>query len=128
MRTDGDRLDLYFGTIKVGVVTGVAGDFPNLWGRLTCGPALKQSGCAAVARLVRFLALNRVSTRLADQEPGHTSRVREAVDAELEARFADYAESEDWHMIDTQGRKRPILCPILRWDGEIVWRWNPGSG
>ena len=20
----------------------------------------------------------------------------------------------------------PILCPIFRGDGEIVWRWNPG--
>jgi hypothetical protein len=125
---DGDRFDLYFGPLKVGVVTRTDSDFPNLWGGITYDPALSEQRSPEVTRFVKFVALNRESIRLLDMEHEHdTSREQEAVNAELEAQYMDYVESEDWHLIDEQGRVLPILCPILRGDGEIVWRWNPGG-
>jgi hypothetical protein len=126
---DGDRFDLYFGSLKVGVVTQSNSDFPNLWGNIAYDPALVEPRSAELARFVKFVVLNRESTRLLDREHEHdTSREQEAVGAELAAHYMDFVESEDWHLIDNQGRLLPILCPILRGDGEIVWRWNPGEG
>jgi hypothetical protein len=95
----GNRFDLCFGSLKVGVVTQTDSDFPNLWGSLTYDPALANPQSAEVARLAKFVALNRESTRLVDMEyETDTSREQEVVNAELEAHYADYLESEDWHL------------------------------
>ena len=78
------------------------------------------------SRFVRFLELERESTRLLELEPEQdTSREQAAVNAELEAHYLDYIESEQWHLIDAAGTRHPILCPILHGPGGIVWRWNP---
>ncbi len=122
------RYDLYFGSLKVGVVTQTDSDFPNLWGSITYEPTVLKRQSAETSRLARFVELNRESTRLADlEDQQEASREQEAVSAELEANFMDYVESEDWLLIDERGRELPILCPILRDPGEIVWRWNPRS-
>jgi hypothetical protein len=56
------------------------------------------------------------------------SREQAVVGAELEAGYMDFIESEDWRLVERLGRELPILCPILRGDEELVWRWNPGRG
>lgn len=123
---DGERYDLYFGSLKVGVVTQADGDFPNLWGTIAYDPALSDPQSPEAVRLTRFISLNKESTRLMDLEDERdTSREQEAVNAELEADYAVYVESEEWRLIDGRRLELPILCPILREDGEIVWRWNP---
>jgi hypothetical protein len=126
---DGNHFDLYFGALKVGVVTQSASDFPNLWGTIAYDPSLAEPRSAEVVRFVKFVVLNQESTRLMDMEhePG-MPREQEALCAELEAHFNDYIESEEWHLIDKQGQRLPILCPILRGSDEIVWRWNAGGG
>lgn len=124
---DGERFDLFFGPLRVGVVTQVDSDFPNLWGAVTYDPALSEPQSPEAARLARFVALNKESTRLLDMEHERdSSRERAAVDAQLEADYLDCVESEEWRLVDARGRDLPILCPILRGDGEIVWRWDPG--
>jgi hypothetical protein len=40
----------------------------------------------------------------------------------------DHPHLWQWHLIDEPGQRLPILCPILRGNGEIEWRWNPGGG
>ena len=125
----GDRYLLYFGLLKIGVVTETDSDFPNLWGEIAEEPELAEPRTDEIVRLARFLALNREATRLADLEDAQSmGPEQEAVNAELETRSTDDIESEDWHLIDELGRKMPILCPILRGPIEIVWRWNPGRG
>jgi hypothetical protein len=124
----GKRLDLVFGSIKVGVVTPTDSDFPNLWGDITYHPALANPQSPEAARIAKFVALNQESTRLVDMEHEQdVSRELAAVNAELEG-YQDYIESEDWYLIDADGRRHPILCPVLRGPGEIVWRWGlPGK-
>lgn len=113
---------LYFGPLKIGRVIQTDSDFPNLWGNITYDPAL---GNPQMAEVSRFIALNRECTRLADMEQeSDIFQEQEAVNTELEAYYLSYVESEDWHLIDEQGDKLPILCPIFRGDSEIVWRWN----
>ena len=45
---------------------------------------------------------------------------------QLEA-FNDYIETDDLVLVAESGKRLPILCPILRHGGEIVWRWNPSD-
>jgi hypothetical protein len=95
---DSDRFDLYFGSLKVGVVTQSVSDFPNLWGNIAYDPSLSGPQSAQVARFFKFVVLNQESARLLDMEHEHDiSREQEAVDAELEAHYKDYIESEQWH-------------------------------
>ncbi len=123
----GKRYELYFGSLRVGVVTQTASDFPNLWGDLAYDRSVLERQSEEAARFCKFVELNHESTRLVDLEDKQdTSREQEAVSAELVAHYMDYVESEEWHLLDEGGRKLPILCPILNGSGEIVWRWNPG--
>ncbi len=114
----GARYELYFGPLRLGSVVQTDSDFPNLSGQITYDAAIGQSGSPEVTRLARFVALNRESNRLTNQ-PSEQA----ALDAALQT-YADYIESEDWRLIDEQGREHPILCPVLCWDDYIVWRWN----
>jgi hypothetical protein len=129
-RMDGGRFDLYFGPLKVGVVIQTDSDFPNLWGALAVDPSLSEQASAEAARLLEFIALDRESSRLRDlEDEGDTSPERErqceALEAKLSDRFGDFIETDRWHLVDENGRVLKILCPVLRCDGEIVWRWNP---
>jgi hypothetical protein len=124
---DDERYDLYFGSLKVGVVTETDGDFPNLFGTIVYEPWVSSPQSPEEERLARFVALNKKSTRLMDiGDHVEVACEREAVNAELEAGFTDYnVWSEKWWLVDRGGRKLPVLCPILRGDGDLVWRWDP---
>jgi hypothetical protein len=107
----GKQYDLVFGTHKIGVVTETGSDFPNLSGTIEYDPALATLRSQKAARLVRFIAFMRESTRLLD----------------LDA-YTDYIDSEDWYLIDGDGSWIPVMCPIFHGSGEIVWRWDvPGK-
>lgn len=126
---DGDRYDLYFGALKVGVVLQTDSDFPNLLGTVVYEPWLAQPQSSEAIRLTRFVALNKESTRLVDVEHEEDiSREQAAVNAELEAEYMDYVESEQWRLVDRSGRELPIPCPIFRGKGDLVWRWELGRG
>jgi hypothetical protein len=119
-----NQYELYFGAMKIGVIDQIDSDFPNLWGKITYDPALSEPRSEAGARLLRFVALNQESIRLAELEKEQESEREKAVNDELAADFNDLIESEDWRLIDAHGQAHPILCPILRDSGEIVWRWG----
>jgi hypothetical protein len=119
------RYDLYLGDLKVGVVTEEDMDFPNLWGRIEYDESLSRSKAGEAFRLARFLELSRESIRLVDTEHEQdVSKELDVLNAQLEE-YQDYVETDDWFLVDEKGIKHPILCPIFRHCGEIVWRWNP---
>jgi hypothetical protein len=123
---DGERYDLFFGSLKVGLVTQTGSDFPNVSGTIAYEPWLSSPQAPEAVRFARFVALNKESTRLVDMEHEvDTFREQAAINAELEAGFMDYVESEEWRLIDRSGRELPILCPVLHGDGDLVWRWDP---
>jgi hypothetical protein len=117
---NGERYDLVFGSLKVGVVRQTDSDFPNLWGEIIYDPGLENAQSPKVRRFVQFVSLNRESTRLIDMEHEQdVSRELAAVNAELE-KYLDYIESEDWYLIAKDGRCVAIMAPILRGANEIV--------
>jgi len=125
---DGERYELYFGSLKVGVVTQKDSDFPSLWGTVAYEPWLSSPRSREEERLVRFFALSRESVRLLDMEHDvGTSPEREAVEAEIEARYMDFVESAEWRLVDPAGRELPILCPVPGED-DLVWRWDFDRG
>src|SRR5262245_2828870 len=117
------RYELFFANTKIGIVTEVDADFPNLWGRIEYD-ATFNSPVGASADLSRFITLNRESIRLTElqEDTGGVEADLAAVDSELQ-RYTAYVESEDWRLVDENGNDRPILVPIFR-DSEIIWRWN----
>jgi len=118
------RYELHFRDMKIGDVTEDDADFPNLWGTIAYNKSLECPISEEQKRLARFIELNQDSIRLVDLE--HEQDVSDELDAinkELEA-FNDYIETDDWFLIADNGKTLPILCPILRYDCEIVWRWN----
>jgi hypothetical protein len=124
----GKQYDLVFGTHKIGVVTETGSDFPNLSGTIEYDPALATLRSQKAARLVRFIAFMRESTRLLDlASERDVSRELDGANAELDA-YTDYIDSEDWYLIDGDGSRIPVMCPIFHGSGEIVWRWDvPGK-
>ena len=121
---DGQRYDLLFGKLKVGVVTQTKSDFPNLWGEIVYDRALDKPKSAILRRFVKFILLNRESTRLIDIEhEKDVSHELDAVNTELES-YKDIIESEDWYLQDERGRRVAILSPVLRGESELVWRWD----
>jgi hypothetical protein len=122
---NGESYILYFGSLRVGIVTQTDCDFPNLWGEIEYDPALAEPETFELARLSRFIALNCESTRLLDLEDEEdTDLEQQAISGELDTHYSEFVEAVHWHLIDSQGHDLPILCPILRNAGEIVWRWN----
>ena len=126
---DGDRYDLYFGALKVGVVTRTDSDFPNLWGTIACELWLSSPRSREEERLVRYFALDRECNRLLEVEHEVDNfREQAAIIAEIEAEFMDVVESEEWRLVDGGGGELPILCPGFHDDGGLVWRWGSGRG
>ncbi len=117
--------NLYLGSMRVGCVVEKDSDFPNLRGRIAYDEAVSHPSTNEERRLVEFLELDRESMRLIDVE--HEQDVADelsAINAPLE-KYQDLIETDDWYLVDEQGSKHPIRCPVLRESGEIVWRWNP---
>src|SRR5262249_32939397 len=79
---------------------------------------------ALLRRFVKFILLNRESTRLIDvEDEKDVSAEIATVNTELED-YRDIIESEDWYLEDESGRRVAIMSPILRGESEIVWRWD----
>ena len=104
------RYALFFGPHRVGDVIQGDVDYPDLRGTITYDPALWKPHSAEVARLVKFLSLDRDSSPPPDAEAVAES-------------FEDMIGSEDWHLVDEQGRWSPISCPLLWGERSILWRW-----
>jgi hypothetical protein len=119
------RYNLYLGALKVGSVTEEDKDFPNLWGRIIYDESLLRSNTASAVRLAKFIELSCESIRLVDIElEQDATKELDILNRQLEE-YQDYIDTDDWVLVDENGTKHLILCPILRHGGEIVWRWNP---
>jgi hypothetical protein len=119
------NFSLFLGDCRIGRVAYEDSDFPNVWGRLTVDETLAQPTTPTAQRIARFLELNRAGIRLVDVENERDVSAELAeINRQLES-FNDYVETDDWRLVDDEGQVHPILCPIVRDGGEIVWRWNP---
>jgi hypothetical protein len=117
------QYELYFGALKIGNVFEDDRDFPSWFGRITYAPSFEQSESELARRLARFIGLSFESIALIDANQEGSPELADLL--REEAAFNDVADSKAWHLIDELGSVIPILCPVLRRDGGIVWRWNP---
>jgi hypothetical protein len=119
------QYDLYLATLKIGRVSEDGRDFPNLWGWLEYEQLMRKPTTAIECRVAKFLELGIEEMKLVDVEhEKDVSREIAAHNVQME-QYRDLIESDDWFLIDENGVKSPILCPILREGGNIVWRWRP---
>src|SRR4051812_48284186 len=123
---DQQQYDLYFRSVKVGVVTYLGDDFPNLWGRVEIDPSFAKPATEESIHLARFVELNREEARLRDAEEDEAEEEAAsqlaALETQMEGFVGEYIETNGWYLVDEGGRERPILVPIFHQDGEIVWR------
>lgn len=125
----GERYDLRFGSLQVGIVTHTGSDYPSQRGNIVYTPVVSRSLSDQMARLVKFLNLSRTSTARIDTESDQrVSEPQQAANAELATNYRDFIESEDWRLADASDCELPITCPIFHGDRAITWRWNCGSG
>ena len=118
---------LYLGAMKIGHVVHLDSDFPSLWGTITYPDSVANPKTEEEIRFSRFLKLEQEDIRLIDVEHKEdVTKERSAIEAQMQE-YLDYIETDDWYLIDETGNKHAILCPVLRHDGEIVWRWNPSA-
>ncbi len=118
---------LFLGTLKIGNVTQADSDFPSLWGRIEFENSIAVPETDAARRMARFIELSRHYTRLLETlVEGQESSEQDTINAELEG-YADFIDSDDWHLVDEHGERVPILVPIFHDHDEIVWRWNPAA-
>ncbi|QDT66083.1 hypothetical protein [Calycomorphotria hydatis] len=121
------KYDLCLGSLRIGTVTEADSDFPNLRGVIEYDSMLSRVEVDESRRMSKFIELNCECSRLVDIEDEQDVKAELAsVDEELEA-YEDLISTDDWHLVSEQGDLIPILCPILRFSNEIVWRWNPES-
>ena len=121
---DGDRYDLYFGSLKVGVVTRTDSDFPNLWGTIACEPWLSSPRSREEERLVRYFALDRECNRLLEVEHEVDNfREQAAIIAEIEAEFMDVVEwrSGGW------STAAAVSCPSCAPASTMTAAWCGGG-
>ena len=123
-----ERYELYFGTRRVGAVTLRDSDFPNLWGSIAYDASITRPKSPEDRRMARFVELSIESMRLlmSDEDEDEDDDIN-PVDAELERDFSDLVDTNNWRLIDAQGKVEPILCPAFHPDDEIVWRWSVGD-
>ena len=126
-----ERYELYFGARRVGAVTQLDSDFPNLWGRIAYDASIARPQTPEDQRMARFVELSIESMRLLmgddtydEDDDDDDGGEMNPVDAELEREFMDLVETNGWRLIDAQGKVEPILCPAFHPDDEIVWRWG----
>lgn len=113
------------GDLDVGRVIEIDRDFPNIWGTIARCDWLADPKSDHEKRVARFFELDGESLRLTElKDEGEDSGELDQINARLED-YLDLIESDDWYLLDESSAKRYILCPSIRHDGEIVWRWNP---
>ena len=122
----GERYELYFGTRRVGAVTQLDSDFPNLWGSIVYDASITRPQTPEDQRMARYVELSIESMRLMmgdtyveDDDDDESN----PFEAEIDRDFMDLVETNDWRLIDAQGKVEPILFPVFHPDDEIVWRW-----
>jgi len=111
---------LFLADLEIAGLVEEDADFPNLFGRLS--PLPLDSGHPLAARVEEFLTYSRTANEVMSAE-GEAAWLKYAEAHESE--FTDLIESEEWCLVDGQGRRLYILVPNVLADGGIVWRWNP---
>jgi hypothetical protein len=119
-----EKYQLYFEDFEIGMVESVASDFPNIWGIVQYAKWLSAPRTSQEARIAAFIELNQKSIHFEEiEDEQDVTEDIERINQELKA-YQDFIETEAWYLIDRNGDKSMILCPIFRDDSEIVWRWN----
>ena len=117
--------DLFFRKLKVGVVTYVDSDFPRMFGAISFERSVVKPASDDAIRLARFIELCREQTRLIDvMDKQDVTKELDENNATMTENYLDLMETNDWMLIDENGKILPILCPIFSDDGKIVWYWN----
>jgi len=109
---------LFFGDVELGEVTRENGDFPNCFGRFR--PSLKQDMPAIREEIQRYIDYSIEADRLAQHDPTEC----DCFTATNEHKFLQLIDSDDWYLVDEQGKRSRILVPNFGTEG-IGWRWHP---
>lgn len=107
------KYDLFFQDIMIGKTTVKEYDFPSCFGEF------ELTNMNLPEHINDYISYSIEAQKLMEHDESEWEKFMEA----NEYKYADLIESEDWYLIDEQGKKEEILVPIFEENG-ITWRWN----
>lgn len=107
---------LYFSNIKIGTVTQLDADFPNLSGTYELAASLVGKN----QLFDNYIAYSVQSDTLMSRDMAAWEKFME----QEEHKYQELIDSENWKLIDEDGQPRSILIPIFGEDHRFVWRWS----
>jgi hypothetical protein len=98
-------------------VTAEDSDFPSFFGKYTLSPELDHIG--AMTHVLSYIDYSVRVWPLIEEDR------TDEIDYEVENKFIDLIDSEDWWLLDENGEKTGILIPVFCTDNGINWRLDP---
>ncbi len=118
------KFNLKYADILVGTVIKQNEDFPNLWGRFELVLSEKSLDDKIIIRLAEFIKLSIRESDLVEREHlDDVSKEFEQLNIDIEP-YMDFIESEEWFLVDENGKENKILVPSFKSDNSILWRWG----
>jgi hypothetical protein len=112
-----DWYELFYGSLRVGIVIGQggAGGFPPFWtGMIEYDTNLWDA--APASHLTGYLNLAREAADLAGAHLDTSG-----IGARMKAHYMDVVDSPDWRLIDSRGNTIPIHCPMHHQNDLMSW-------
>jgi len=109
------KYDLFYKEIRLGSITRKGSDFPSLFGQYSLLPFLKLEP----SLLNQYITYSIQANQMMENQ----SKWIEFIEKE-EHKYAELIDSEDWKLIDKDGKSHKTLIPIFCENNEIIWRWN----
>lgn len=107
---------LFFDDHQIGTITKKDEDFLNLFGTYD----LLASTEKAHPFIFQYIQYSIQASMLMGEDE---KKWEEFMEKE-ESKYMDLIETENWHLIDENGKTHKILVPIFHYNNEIIWRWN----
>lgn len=108
---------LYQG-VNLGQITLSDWDFPNLTGAFI--PETAADHPEIRRRVKDYVQFRIEADRLARDTPHSLEEFLNLT----EPAFSDLIDSDEWSLVDEQGRRLRILAPTFSPDGRVTWRWR----
>jgi len=114
---------LYYDTIRIGTLSTLDNEFPNLCGNFSYDEDFMHGDDALTLRIREFLTLQAKTDSLLFCEDTASLKALEALHSLLDT-YDDMSDSIFWCLEDDTHARLSILVPLISEDHTMTWRWQ----